>query len=74
MKRKNVRSLGEIAVSIHRLERANIKDIGDALIEAKSQCEHGEWLQWLMMPALPGRWLRLSATCGLRSFVPNSSA
>lgn len=46
MKRKNVRSLGEIADSIHRLERANIKDIGDALLEAKSQCEHGAWLQW----------------------------
>jgi hypothetical protein len=43
----NTRPLDTIADNIHRLERRNIFDIGDLLIEAKSQCEHGEWLDWL---------------------------
>jgi hypothetical protein len=47
MKRKNVRSLDTIAVNIHQLERGNIIDIGDLLLEAKSQCERGDWLKWL---------------------------
>jgi Protein of unknown function (DUF3102) len=48
-KRKNARTLSEIADAIHLLERTNIIDIGDCLIEAKDQeCEHGEWLNWLV--------------------------
>src|SRR5260370_35459574 len=47
MKRKNVRSLDTIAVNINQLERGNIIDIGDLLLEAKSQCERGDWLKWL---------------------------
>src|SRR4030095_14565915 len=46
-KRKNVRSLDEIADGIHNLERANIIEIGYLLIEAKAQCQHGQWLQWV---------------------------
>jgi Protein of unknown function (DUF3102) len=46
-KQQNVRSLNAIAESIHALERGNIIDIGDLLIEAKGQCEHGDWLDWL---------------------------
>jgi hypothetical protein len=47
MKRKNVRSLETIAENINRLSRANIIDIGELLLEAKGQCEHGQWLDWL---------------------------
>jgi hypothetical protein len=47
MKRKNVRSLDTIAVNINQLARGNIIDIGDLLLEAKSQCERGDWLNWL---------------------------
>jgi Protein of unknown function (DUF3102) len=47
MKQKNARSLDAIADDINRLKRANIFDIGDLLVEAKAQCEHGEWLDWL---------------------------
>jgi Protein of unknown function (DUF3102) len=47
MKRKNVRSLDTIAVNINQLERGNIIVIGDLLLEAKSQCERGDWLKWL---------------------------
>jgi hypothetical protein len=47
MKRKNVRPLDTIAVDIHQLERGNIIDLGDLLLEAKCQCEHGDWLTWL---------------------------
>ena len=47
MKRKNVRPLDTIAVDIHQLERGNIIDLGDLLLEAKSQCVHGDWLKWL---------------------------
>jgi hypothetical protein len=32
---------------IHKSERANIFRIGALLIEAKDQCEHGQWLDWL---------------------------
>jgi hypothetical protein len=47
-KQKNVRTLSEIADAIHSLERANVFDKGDLLIEAKEQgCERGEWLDWL---------------------------
>jgi hypothetical protein len=46
-KRNNARSLDAIADDIHKLERANIFDVGDLLIEAKAQCEHGEWLTWI---------------------------
>ena len=44
MKKQNTRSLGAIADDIHKIERTNIFDIGDLLIEAKAQCEHGDWL------------------------------
>jgi Protein of unknown function (DUF3102) len=48
-KRKNARTLSEIADAVHLLERTNIIDIGDLLLEAKDQeCEHGEWLDWLV--------------------------
>src|SRR5215212_5951867 len=47
MKRKNERSLDTIADSIHSAERSNIIDIGDLLLEAKVQCEHGQWLEWI---------------------------
>jgi hypothetical protein len=47
MKRKNVRPLGTIADNIHQLVRGNIIDIGDLLLEAKAQCERGQWLYWL---------------------------
>jgi hypothetical protein len=47
MKRKNERSLDTIADDINQLERANIFDIGGLLIEAKAQCEHGQWMPWL---------------------------
>jgi hypothetical protein len=46
-KQKNVRPLDEIADNIHKLERKSMVDVGDLLIEARSQCEHGEWLDWL---------------------------
>jgi Protein of unknown function (DUF3102) len=47
MKKQNTRSLDAIADDIHELDRANIFDKGDLLIEAKAQCEHGQWLDWL---------------------------
>jgi hypothetical protein len=47
MKRENTRTLDAIAEEITQLERANIFDIGGLLIEAKAQCEHGQWLPWL---------------------------
>ena len=43
----NQKSLDAIADDIHKLERGNIVDIGGLLIEAKGQCEHGQWLDWL---------------------------
>jgi hypothetical protein len=43
----NGRSLDAIADDIHGLERKSIFAIGDLLLEAKSQCEHGDWLSWL---------------------------
>src|SRR5215510_11378372 len=46
-KRKNARSLDTIADSIHKLEQKNIIDVGELLVEAKAQCEHGQWLDWL---------------------------
>ena len=46
-KQQNLRSLGTIADSIHKLECGNIIAIGDLLIEAKAQCERGDWLDWL---------------------------
>ncbi|WP_164937274.1 DUF3102 domain-containing protein [Bradyrhizobium vignae] len=45
-KRKN-RSLETIADDIHKLQRASIFDLGNLLIEAKAQCEHGNWLSWI---------------------------
>ncbi|WP_161855601.1 DUF3102 domain-containing protein [Bradyrhizobium sp. CCBAU 051011] len=45
-KRKN-RSLDTIADDISKLKRDHIFDVGDLLIEAKEQCEHGQWLDWL---------------------------
>jgi hypothetical protein len=46
-KPQNIRPLDVIADDINKLERGNIFDIGDLLLEAKAQCEHGEWLSWL---------------------------
>jgi hypothetical protein len=46
-KSRNVRSLDVIAENIHKLERSNIIAVGGLLLEAKSQCEHGDWLGWL---------------------------
>ena len=46
-KRKNTRTLSEIADAFHSLERANIIDSGDLLIEGEQGCEHGEWLAWV---------------------------
>jgi hypothetical protein len=45
--RKNVRPLDAIAEDINKLERKNIFDIGDLLLEARAQCEPGQWLDWL---------------------------
>jgi hypothetical protein len=42
--RKNVRPLDAIAEDINKLERKNIFDIGDLLLEARAQCEPGQWL------------------------------
>jgi hypothetical protein len=47
MKKKNIKSLDAIAVEINQLTRRNIIDIGELLLEAKDQCEHGDWLEWL---------------------------
>ena len=47
MKRKNARPLDTIADDINRAGRGNIIDIGDLLLEAQAQCEHGQWLGWL---------------------------
>jgi Protein of unknown function (DUF3102) len=47
MKRKNTRSLDLIADAIHKLDRANIIDKGDLLLEARAQCEPGQWVHWL---------------------------
>jgi hypothetical protein len=45
---KNARTLSEITDAVHSLERTNIIDIGDLLLEAKEQgCEFGEWMDWL---------------------------
>jgi len=46
-KKRNRRALDEIAADIHALQRTNLFAIGDLLIEAKEQLEHGEWLPWL---------------------------
>jgi Protein of unknown function (DUF3102) len=46
-KTKNVRSLDAIADEINKLERKSIIDIGDLLLEAKAQCEYGDWTGWL---------------------------
>jgi hypothetical protein len=46
-KNKNTRSLDSIADDINKLERKSIFEIGDLLLEAKAQCEHGDWLDWL---------------------------
>jgi len=45
--KKNARSLDAIAVAYNALERASIIDAGDLLIEAKDQCDHGKWLDWV---------------------------
>jgi hypothetical protein len=41
------RSLDAIADDINKLSRASIFDIGGLLLEAKTQCEHGQWLKWI---------------------------
>src|SRR5882672_3896846 len=47
MTRKNARPLDAIAIDIHTLECKSVFEIGDLLLEAKAQCEHGQWLVWL---------------------------
>src|SRR3954447_561916 len=47
MSNSNTRPLDTIADHIHKLERKNVFEIGDLLLEARSQCEHGEWMEWL---------------------------
>jgi len=47
MKKRNGRSLDAIAIEINKLERANLIDIGDLLLEAQAACEPGTWLDWL---------------------------
>jgi hypothetical protein len=44
---KNARSLDEIADRINALEKANVIDVGELLVEARAQCEHGGWYAWL---------------------------
>jgi hypothetical protein len=46
-KKNRRRDLDAIAADIHKAERVNIFQIGKLLIEAKAQCAHGEWLDWL---------------------------
>jgi hypothetical protein len=41
------RSLDIIADDINKLERGSIFDIGDLLLEAKAQCQHGQWAKWI---------------------------
>ncbi len=47
MKPRNARSLDAIADDINKLDRGNIFDVGDLLLEAHAQCEHGDWYAWL---------------------------
>lgn len=47
MSKRNARPLDTIADHIHRLERKNVFEIGDLLLEARAQCKHGEWMEWL---------------------------
>src|SRR5437899_2743662 len=46
-KRNSRRSLAAIALDIQKVECTSIFQIGKLLLEAKDQCEHGEWLDWL---------------------------
>ena len=41
------RSLDAIAGDIHAQERGSIFDIGALLIEAREQCEYGQWMAWV---------------------------
>jgi Protein of unknown function (DUF3102) len=41
------RSLDDIASKIHQVHRENIFETGALLIEARKQCDHGEWGAWL---------------------------
>ena len=70
------RSLDIIADDINKLERSSIFDIGDLLIEAKAQCEHGKWAKWIwdnfeyaectaQRTCRPRRWPRNPAQCGI---------
>jgi hypothetical protein len=45
--RRNRRPLDDIAADIHKLQRSNVFEIGDLLLEAKEQLDHGEFLPWL---------------------------
>jgi hypothetical protein len=47
MSERNARPLDKIADDIFKLERKSIFEIGDLLLEARAQCEHGEWMTWL---------------------------
>jgi hypothetical protein len=72
MKKRNLRSLADIAAEIDTINesgRKNIFDLGDLLIEAKAQCEHGEWLDWL---SLTGLSTPLKTTWRPQDWLPNS--
>ena len=45
------RSLDAIAGDIHAQERGSIFDIGALLIEAREQCEYGQWMAWKQLAA-----------------------
>jgi hypothetical protein len=64
--RKNIRTLDEIADEIHKLDRTNIFDKGELLLEAKEQCkaEREKWLDWLAREF--GEWSHDSATKYMR--------
>src|SRR5262245_56639652 len=68
MTRKNTRTLDTIANDIHTLERKNIIEIGELLLEANAQCEHGEWLDWLLEEfewsvATAERYMKVAKLC-----------
>src|SRR5262249_60529384 len=47
MKKTNGRPLDAIATDINALERRNVIEVGDLLLEARAQWEPGRWLAWL---------------------------
>jgi hypothetical protein len=75
-KPKNMRSLDTLADNIHKLERGNIFDIGDLLIEARAQCEYGHWGEWLSnefdwSPDTAARYMKVAEMSGRFRTVRN---